>query len=348
MEAEGILAVDGSRMSSNQLRIGSRLLGALGLFGAVYLLGWKFIADALQNPFPWKDLITYMIPVAYALLASGAMKFAIRRASNADQVYAWSLALDDRQVANFISAKYPNGGLIEARDMTLIARYAAEVGHKAVSKAGAAKTAMPWSDIPEFDYSAGEQNDLFFRRYQGDEAFISVGRPDWMPVAAFLLLAGGERGETVLLDALAAKAGVEQLRGTSQWCRASIKTMMPLMTQIDALDAPRLNTERIEGEPQDGYDGLTSIEAYDAFFVAWGSCQGVAGGDWLASSDRRIAYLGLPELEAHRRAVDDLHIATMKWATAWLASSGLQVAQHQQLVHVPGYVPLVDHFIDLA
>lgn len=314
------------------------------MLGLLMVAGWSFIAHTLHDPLSRELYVALMVPAVICLLASGFIKFALRPASVVDQAYAWALALDDRQVANFISRMYPDGGLIEARDMVLISRYAAEVGHKAVSKAGAAQTLAPAKDVPEFDYAAGSQNDLFFRRPQGDQVFISVGRPDWMPVAAFMLFSSRERGQSVLHDALLSKTGLEQLRGYSKWCRESIKAMQPLMVQIEAMDTPRFNAGPNDFESPQGYDGLQALHAYDAFLVSWANCQNAPGGDWLEATDVFVAHLGLPELEAHRKAVEVLQVATMKWATSWLAASGLQVEQHQQLVHVPGYVPLVENY----
>lgn len=346
MTAGSLLPGDPPRFRRTDLLRFSGLMGVVSIGMLGYMSAYMFGSVGKSEMPPLSTLISALLPGVVTSVISLCSAAGARLATQSEQLQIWALADSDPHIEAFLDKRYPDRGPIEQRDAKLVREYSLAKMREGLA-ANVAQAKGSSKQPVTFDYHGCDQNEIFYSRREGDDLLVSVGRSDWMPITVFMLLAEHMTGEDAMfcvLQKAAAGNDVTDFVGLPEWCRASLKVMKPLLKQIESHDARREAVEREDG-PHAGFTGFNSALAFEVFSHEWFHYNVTAAEKGEVSFDtdgRRMEFMNQPELVAYRDALEDLKIALNKWATTWLLDSNVQLSVQQQMIHVPGYQPLLE------
>ncbi|WP_237046851.1 hypothetical protein [Aquipseudomonas alcaligenes] len=164
----------------------------------------------------------------------------------------------------------------------------------------------------------------------------SIGRPDWMPCMYAMLLAAGAEGVELAQGMIARTVTGAQPAG---WLENACLSAKHALAPLYALDEVRSTDTGLWAGA--GYMNFTTEEVFDAFLGAL-KCYLITRetGKALAAGRKR-AFLKQLVVDEHRYITEELWTASLCWARAWLKAGGALLSEGEQLVHVPGYQPLI-------
>jgi len=194
----------------------------------------------------------------------------------------------------------------------------------------------------EFDYTKASRWPLGFA-YFDDSArtTAAIGMPGLIPLQVLMLgLADRASLQAAIDDAFFMGSMADDDPAFNAWLERNAD---PLRTAAELLERSAtlaLAVDFAEGEVQDGYIGLATREALDAYADAWVKSNARAGSVYLSSSERRVAFYDSPVMGEYIRAAQALAHSSDRWALDWLEACGFKLLRDAKLVSLEGYQPL--------
>lgn len=199
--------------------------------------------------------------------------------------------------------------------------------------------------VVEFDWAKAKPTELGFSYYENGNEFLSIGKPDWLPISVGVLRGHegfGQPGILMLRTVIQDKLWIanDDARIIS-WLEGNQTCLSSFMKQCyESAPLPFEELQATRRHPRAlSYQLHKVAEAY--IMARQRLFPEIAKDVYWIGDPTGEDYWYDPSIAAARTAAEIAFTMTQKFVLSWFEVRGFRIDIENMLVHVPGYEPLL-------